>query len=538
MRWHASQAVSIIVAIALSGALVSGMVALTESAPAVPQGGTLVFATNIRADFPANPVMVSYRPGIWMFDSLLELDARTGRPAPSLAQSWTVSDDGKVYTFKLRQDVKWHDGVQFTADDVVFTFNTWVNDPLSIFRNDFVFGKDQAGRGQRVQVVKINRFTVLFRLPEARNSFLENLTGWHLIVPKHLLDGWEMAKAPFNEKPVGTGVLVFDELRPRQFARFKMNKDYWRGRPNLDGFVWQVLPEDAAGVPGLANGEIDVIKNVTSVGMELLIAQISGVTIYSVLGNFTSALYLNPTFEPFKDRRVREAIAYSVDRPALVKGVLGADVPVANQTLNRRHWGYNPKARTFRYDVERAKALLREAGWTDTNADGIVDKDGRPLAFTVLTQLFFAQIPEVMQDYLKAVGIRMSIRVLDYAVRQVLIDKGDWQATVAWDGGGVPTQGLKFNWSSGSWTNYANPRVDRLIEEADRAVDPNKRAALVKQVMGVLTEDVAAIWVHHFMSKIAVSDNIGGLQNPPTPWDLNNTGVFYHLEKLFMKRPK
>ena len=503
--------------------------------PGIPEGGTLIFAAALKADFPVNPIIAYHRPGVWVFDPLVELSP-TMEPAPCLAESWTVSDDGTVYTFKLRQDVKWHDGVQFTADDVIFTFDAWLNDPNSLFRVDFVYGKDEAGNERLVQARKIDDYTAEFTLPEPRASFLDNLTGWHGIAPRHLLEGQDMATAPFNENPVGTGVLKFVELRPTEYVKYEMNKDYWRGRPHLDYFIWQVIPDPDAQVTALSNEEIDVIKNVESLDMAARVNEIPGVTIYKVLGNFTYCFFMNPTFEPFQDKRIREAMAWALDKPTIIKGVVGTDVPYAEQLLNPSHWGYNPDVRVIGYDPEKARALLREAGWEDTDGDGIVDRDGQPLAFMVMTER--NGLPPAIQDYLRAVGIDMSIKTVERAVREELQKTSEWDAYIGWDGWGIAMNALKYIWSSGYWTNYSNPEVDRLVEEADKTVDPEESAEKIKRVEKLLTDDVAAIWLYYYTTRIAVSDNIGGLQMPPTPADLNNTGVFYHLEDLFMKVPK
>ena len=349
---------------------------------AIPDGGTLIFATNLTAEFPINPIIAQNRPALWMFDPLLELDAKTGVPAPALAESWTVSSDNKVYTFKLRKNVKWHDGVAFNADDVVFTFNMWLTDPASLYKSNFTFGKDSAGNARLASIKKIDDFTVEITLPDVWSSFLENLTGWHGIAPKHLLDGQSMATAAFNQKPVGTGALKFVELKSKQYVKFDMNKEYWRGKPHLNGFIWQVIPDNDAQVTALANKEIDVIKNVVSDDMASKIEKTPGSTIYNALGNFTWALFLNHKLKIFQDQAVRDAIAMAINKPALVKGTVGKNIVPADQMLNPSHWGFNPDVRVIPFDIEKAKAALKQAGWADSNNDGVLDKDGQAARLT------------------------------------------------------------------------------------------------------------------------------------------------------------
>lgn len=505
--------------------------------PNPPQGGTLVFGTSLAAEFPINPIIATHRPGLWVFDPLLEFDPDTLEPSPNLAESWAVSDDGTVYTFTLREDVLWHDGEHFTADDVVFTFDAWLNDPNSIYRSHFVFGQDDEGNDREVEVEKIDDYTVEFTLPEPRASFLSNLTGWHGIAPQHLLEGEDLATTDFNQNPVGTGALKFVELQPQEFVRYEMNKDYWRGTPNLDGFIWRVMPDDDAQVTALSNGEIDVMKNVNTTDVAARVNEIPGVTTYRVLGHFTYAFYFNPEqFEPFQDQAVREAIALALDKPTIIEAVIGGDVPPAEQLLNPNHVGYNEDVRVIGYDPEAAVARLEEAGWTDSDGDGILDQNGEPLAFTVMSER--ADLPDAIQGYLREVGVDMSINIVERAVRRELQESGDWQAYIGWDGNEIPFNALVNNWTTEAWTNYDNPAVDELLIQADLSTDPEEQDRLIQEVEAILTDDVAGIWLHYYVSRFAVSDNIGGLQIPPTPADQNNTGVFYHLEDLYMLEPK
>ncbi|MFZ0548887.1 MAG: ABC transporter substrate-binding protein, partial [Candidatus Promineifilaceae bacterium] len=283
-----------------------------------------------------------------------------------------------------------------------------------------------------------------------------------------------------------------------------------------------------------SNGEIDVIKNVNTEDMAFRIAGIPGVTIHQVLGNFTYALFFNPArFEPFQDLAVRQAMAMALDKPTIINGVIGAGVPVADQLLNPSHWGHNPDAQVYPYDPEAAVTMLNEAGWIDTDGDGILDKDGQPLAFTVMSE--DPVLPEAIQAYLKDIGIDMTINVVERAVRRELQDSGEWDAYIGWDGAGVPEGVLNSTWSSGNWTNYSNSEVDQLVVDADKTTTQEDRTAMIQEVEKLLTDDVAAIWLYHYMTRIAVVDSLGGLQDPPTPADLNNTGVFYHVEDLYFK---
>jgi len=501
----------------------------------IPEGGTLIFGTNLAAEFPINPVLATNRPAIWLFDTLVELDAATLQPAPSLASSWEVSDDGKVYTFTLREDVFWHDGEPFDADDVVFTFDKFMNDPDSRLASTFRYNVGDESVPMTVE--KVDQYTVRFTLPAPSSTFLTNLCCWNGMIPEHLLSGFErMSEATdFNENPVGTGVLIFEELRTQEYVRFTMNKDYWRGRPHLDGFIWLVLPDDDSQVTAMANGEMDVMKNVNSVDIASRLSEIQGVTIYTTLGNFTHALFFNQVrFAPFADQAVREAIAMAIDKPTIMTNVVGA--PPADQIFHSGYWGFSPEAKTIPFDRQGAIDALAAAGWTDTDGDGIVDKDGQPLSFVTMAERLIPA--EAIQGYLAEVGIDMQLNIVERAVRTEIQGTGEWDAYIGWDSASDPFSALQNTWMSGTWINFNNSEFDALVNAADASTDGAERATLVQDAVTLLTENTPAVWLYYYTTRIAVSDNIGGLLLPGSTADFNNTGVFHHLEDLYMLEPK
>ena len=502
----------------------------------IPEGGTLVFASGFGVDV-FNPVltMEECRSCLWIFDSLVEL-APDMSPAPNLAESWEANEDGTVYTFHLRQDVNWHDGEPFTADDVVFTFDRWLNDPASIWREGFVLGTDASGSEQLVSIEKVDDFTVVFTLPRFDSQFLNKLAGFALIVPEHLLAGQNMEQTlEFNLHPVGTGVLTFEEAVPDQYARFSMNKEYWRGTPHLDEFIWAVIPDADAQVIALSNGEIDVIKNVYTPEVEQRILELGDVSIHQLLGTFTRTIYFNTRyFEPFQDKLVREAMAMAFDKHAVVNALYPDDAVVADQMFNPDHWGFNPNVRVIETDIEAARAKLAEAGWADSDGDGIVEKDGQPLSFTIIVESQgTAPDAQAFQDYLSQIGIGVEIEIKERAVWREQRDTGEWESFLGWDGDAIMELALNFRASDG-WQGISNPEIDAQLEVISTALDAEARTAAAQEIMAISQEEVYSIPYLYYQSKIAVRNNIHGLQDPPTTADFQATGVFYHLEDLYM----
>ena len=515
--------------------LMTGLVGLIATAQdeAAPDGGTMVFGSGFGVDL-FNPVITTEecRSCLWIFDSLIELAPDTS-PAPNLAESWEVNDDGTVYTFHLRQDVTWHDGETFDADDVIFTFDTWMNDDASIWREDFILSTDDGD--ETITLEKIDDYTVQFTLPRFDSQFLNKLTGYAGIVPEHLLAGQSMSEATaFNQNPVGTGVLIFVEAQSEQFARFTMNKDYWRGQPHLDEFIWAVISDQDAQVIALANQEIDVIKNIYGPDMEQSVLDQGDITIHQLLGNFTRTIFLKQqNAEIFQDKAVREAMAYGFDVESVVNALYGVEGAVANQMFNPTHWGHNTAARVIAFDQDMARQTLADAGWTDSDSDGIVDQDGQALSFTLIVEPPRAADAQAFQDYMSQIGIDVSIQQLERAVWSERRAAGDWDAFLGWDGSGLPENALN-NRRTGGWHGVADSEIDSRLEIMSSSLDQQARIDAAHEIVEIIREEVYTIPYSYFQSKIAVRNNIGGLQLPPTTADFQATGVFFHLEDLFM----
>ncbi len=503
----------------------------------IPEGGSVIFASGFSVDV-FNPVITTEecRSCLWIFDSLVEL-APDMTPAPDLAESWETNDDGTVFTFKLRQDVTWHDGEAFTADDVVFTFNTWMADDASIWREDFVLGTNDDGSEQLVQIEKVDDYTVRFTLPRPDSQFLNKLAGYALIVPEHLLAGKTMTDATeFNQHPIGTGVLVFEEAQSGQYARFKMNKNYWRGTPHLDEFVWAVIPDQDAQVIALANGEIDVIKNVYGPDMEQRIMDLGDTSIYQLLGAYTRTIFFNPQhFAPFQDQAVREAMQYGFDRPAVVNALYGVEGAVAYQMFNTTHWGYTPDARVIEYDPDKAASNLADAGWADSDGDGILDKDGQPLSFTLIVEPPRAADAQAFQDYMSRIGIDVNVQQLERAVWQEQRGAGDWDAFLGWDGATLAETALNA-WGENGWHSANNAQVDADLAVMSASLDQQERTDAAHDIVSIIQDEALAIPYSYYQSKIAVKNYVKGLQLPPTGADFQATGVFYHLEDLYIEK--
>ncbi len=285
---------------------------------------------------------------------------------PDLAESWEPNDDLTQFTFKLRQDATWHDGEPVTAEDVKFTFDTILNPDITArFR----------GPISSVQSVDmVDDYTVTFNLASPFAPLPVMLGYNQAIVPKHLLDGQDLNQpADFLAAPVGSGPFKFKELSQGAYLEVEANEDYFGGRPNLDGIIFQVITDGNARVAQVKSGDVDftVIEppQIDSVkdDANLKIVEATQVNYYFFA--------FNHTVERLQDARVRQALTMALNRQAIVDTVLKGYGQIANGPIHPSLGDYyNPDVTTYAYDQDGAKALLEEAGWT-AGSDGILAND-------------------------------------------------------------------------------------------------------------------------------------------------------------------
>jgi peptide/nickel transport system substrate-binding protein len=479
---------------------------------------------------PVNPLVRSSNPRaeLWMFEPLISYTSDL-RPRGQLAERWDVSEDGLTYTFFLRRNVKWHDGRPFTADDVVFTVETALNE-----RNNSPMRRYYLIRNRPVRVEKVDAYTVRFVLPSPSALFIFNMSQWTMIVPKHLLEGKDLSTADFNAKPVGTGPFRFVELQDKQFIRMAANPDYYLGRPKLDFWIDRALGDQNAALAAFAKGEVDFIGVNSRDAIETA-RRIPNTKIYSYNAGWIFSFNMNLKASFFSDMRVRRAMAYAIDRDQLAKAIAG-DVPVAWTLIGPpSSWAYNPNVPKYPKDVTRARELLSEAGFRP-GPNGMAQKDGKPLKFTVLIQSGATDSdPEsyavVMKQEFRAIGVDMDIQRLDRpTLEKRLFEDKEFDAYLWWNGYSFEPDPAYYWHSSSSINNYANPELDLLIDQAASTTNRDARKRFLDAISTKVARDVAFIPLYYFSGFMATKTNIKF--PPPSAADFNNSAVLYDVQTI------
>ena len=457
-----------------------------------------------------------------------------------LAESWEISKDGLVITFRLRKDVRWHDGRPFTAEDVLYTYQVTV-DPKTptAYAGDFL-------KVKKAEVLDAHTFQATYDKP-----FAPALMSWSVgILPKHLLAGKEITTSPLGRNPVGTGPYRFKEWVTGQKIVLVSNPDYFEGRPYIDGYIMRIIPDTATMFLELRANGID--------RMGLTPLQYTRQTENNLFKkNYNKFRYLsfaytylgyNLTNPLFADKRVRQAIAYAVNRKEIIDGVLLGLGKPATGPYKPGTWAYNPNVRQYPYDPKKAKALLTEAGWKDDNGDGIIEKDGRPFEFEIITNQgneIRAKCAEIIQRRLAEVGIRLRIRVVEWAAFvNDFINKRKFDATIL--GWTIPMEPDLYDvWHSSktgpqelNFISYKNEEVDVLIVKARETFDQALRKRFYDRIQEILAEEQPYLFLYVPDALPIIHARIRGVETAPLGigWNFIKWYVPREEQKLVMTR--
>ena len=466
-----------------------------------------------------------------IFNGLLKYDKDLTLKG-DLAESWNVSPDGLTITFKLRRGVKWQDGKDFTAHDVMFGFQTIINpNTRTAYSGDYREVKE-------ARVIDDHTFRVVYRRP-----FAPGLSSWGslVVLPKHLLEGQDINTAPFSRKPVGTGPYRFKEWKTGEKIVLTVNPDYFEGRPWIDGFVYRIIPDPATMFLELKSGGIDFM------GLTALQYQRQTET-HKMRRDFRKYKYLafaytylgyNLKNEKFQDLRVRQAITYAIDKKEIIDGVLlGMGIVASGPYKPDTPW-YNPKVKEYPYDVEKAKALLAQAGWKASGGAGILEKGGKPFELDILTNQgneSRARCAEIIQRRLAAVGIKVKIRTVEWAAFiNDFIDKKNFETVIlGWTLGQDPD--IYDIWHSSkvgpkelNFISYKNKEVDSLLEKGRYTFDSQVRKACYDRIQEILAEEQPYTFLYVPYALPIISARFRGVEPAPA-------GIAYNMDKWYVPK--
>ena len=453
-----------------------------------------------------------------------------------LAESWQVSADQKTITFKLKPNLKWADGKPLTSADVLWTWHAVIDEKTgSPYASDYQLVK-------KADAPDPLTFSVTYE--QAYAPALDSWAGLQ-VLPEHLLKGQDLHTTAFARNPVGSHYYKLDSWTHGENIKLSRSPSSVLGQAKIDHLVSRIIPDSSAQFLELMAGNIDSMgldpikyARIIPARPELL----QKLALYKELGNSYTYLGFNLKHKPFDDVRVRRAINYAIDKQEIIDGVyLGLGINIASPYKPGTRWS-NPNLAPYPYDPNKARALLKEAGFTDMNGDGILERDGKPFSFEIVTNQNKEREKSavLIQRRLKAVGIDVKIRAIEWAsFISRFIKTGDFDVVVlGWSLGLDPDQYSIWHSSQQApgqfnFIGYNNPTVDKLLEQGRLELNPDKRMKIYHEFARVLLDDSPIVFLSAGYGLTAIHKRIKGIDNPAPPAGLGwNSETWYIPEPL------
>ena len=451
-----------------------------------------------------------------IFNTLLTYNADLDLTG-ELAESWAISKDQKTITFKLKPNLKWADGSALTSEDILFTWQLITDEKTrSPYASDYQLVK-------KVETPNARTFQVTYEQPYA--PALDSWAGLQ-VLPKHLLKDQDIHTTAFARKPIGSHYYQLDDWKHGENIKLSRNPLSVLGPAHIEQLITRIIPDKSAQFLELMAGHIDSmgldpIKYSRVIPARPTLQQ--KLNLYKELGNSYTYLGFNLKRKPFDDIRVRKAINYAIDKQEIIDGVyLGLGINIASPYKPGTRWS-NPNLKPYEYSPDKARKLLKEAGFDDRDGDGILERDGKPFAFEIITNQNKEREKSaiIIQRRLKEIGVDVKILSLEWAsFISNYINKSDFDVVIlGWGLGLDPDQ---FNiWHSSqqapgqfNFVGYNNPEVDKLLEKGRIEMNQDKRKLIYHAFAKKLLEDSPIVYLSAGYGLTAIHKRIQGIADP------------------------
>ncbi|MCA1047847.1 ABC transporter substrate-binding protein [Bacillus toyonensis] len=462
-----------------------------------------------------------------IFASLVSTD-KQGKPIPELAEKWDVSSDQLTYTFHLRKDLKFSDGSPLTADDVAFTL-TLLHDKayegeIDISQYAVKGGKEyKEGKATSIEGIQVvDPQTIKITTEKVNSQAIFVLGGTVLSKAYYGKDYKQNTSLDYLKelygKPIAAGPYKFEKYIPGQEVRFVANENYYAGKPKIPNFIYKITSGDTK-LQLFQTGEVDYTGLGT--GDEIL-EQAKGLEFANIqietAASF-SYIYMNNNKPYLKDKKVRQALIYGLDRKKYVDTALKGYGTVANVPIHPTSWAYTEEGvNKYEYDKEKAKKLLDEAGWK-VGSDGVREKDGQKLKLSYFGPSSAKDsdllIPIAKENY-KEIGVEFNPEFMDFNTMLSKVNKGDYDlASVSTPITSDPseTAGEYLSGVNNKSLGYKNAKVDELIKKGIETVDIEKRKPIYKELYKELSDDPPVILLNYRRTITGYNGNIKGIDS-------------------------
>jgi peptide/nickel transport system substrate-binding protein len=471
----------------------------------------------------------------FVFNGLIKYDRNLQDFVGELAESWRIKAGPEPeITFYLRKGVLWHDGHECTAEDVKFTYDKIMDEKTNtVRRSDYELVK-------KAEVLDPYTFKVTYRQP-----FSPGLGTWSMgIIPKHLLAKQDINTTPFNRKPIGTGPFRFVEWVSDEKIVVEANPHYFQGKPYLDRIIYRIIPDSSLSEMELLTQGIDYYG--VSPFQYRRMQETPLLNVYSQPSLGYSYIGYNLQNPLFQDKRVRQALTCAINREEIVQYVLYGLGTVANGPFPPQLWYSNPHVKPLPYDLTKARQLLSEAGWKDTNGDGILEKDGKPFHFRLITNSgndTRRDVGVLAQRAFKDLGIDVKLELYEWSVflKNFINPKAFDACILGWSLSPDPDDYQIWHSSQiekgFNFVSYRNPEVDRLWEEGRREYDIGKRKQIYWRINELMAEDqpytflFVPLGIAALQKKFVLVEKESSGKEIVRPIKMEKAGLMYDLVK-------
>ncbi|WP_077000983.1 ABC transporter substrate-binding protein [Variovorax sp. KK3] len=452
---------------------------------------------------------------LWqIYDALYAFDTK-GNLKPNVATKVDIAADGLSYTFELRKDVTFHNGAKLTASDVKYSLERILDPNTRSTRRpyfaDLVTGVEAQGDSK-----------VVFKLSRPDGAFLNKVAGYLTLVPRAYTESLPNVEA-FARAPVGSGPYKFVEQKIGQSVTLERNEAYWGAKPGIKKLIFKSLPEPASRVNAVLTGEADIVDYVPTAEVERL-RKTAGLNLASVQVGRPLAvrLYSNVEGTPLAKRDVRLALNHGLDAKAIIDNVLkGVGAPLASYISSSYPYGVDKALKPYAYDPARAKRLLSQAGYPQGFSTDFYCSSDNP-----------KELCEAIAAYWSQIGVKANIKVIDYAAWSRLNNthkNGPMTmmqfSNAIYDpihpiGGGAT--------KAGTWSDYFNPEVEKLVEQAQTTTDRAQRDEIFKKIGRTLHDDGHAVLVTEMFYTYARDSQI--------QWEIQQGSGYFNLHNIGWKK--
>ena len=473
-----------------------------------------------------------------VFSGLTKYNNR-GEIVPNLAEKFNVGENGKLYEFFLRKNVKWHDGEPFTADDVIFTINRIQNpDFRSPLRVNWI----------GVEAEKVDDYTVRFKLKNAYAPFLANTTAG--IIAKHIWEEIQPADfslVPENLDPIGTGPYKLVKIKKDNegfvsYIKLEAFGDYTSGlRPFIDQINLYFYPDEETAIKAYNRGQVDNF-GLISIKNKSLIKGESRSNIKKLnLPRYFAVFFNQSKSKALSDKIVRQALNYATDKNQIIREVLDGEGQVVNSPIPTSVWGHASDLKIYDFAQEHAKNILEAGGWKDADNDEYREKGIEKLEIDLVTTGLkeLQQVASILQEQWSKIGVKTNVKILDIGeIQQEYIRPREYQALLFGEVLGLDPDPFSF-WHSSQKKDpglnlalYDNAKVDTLLRDARQIIEPELRLKKYRDFQQLVIDDAPVVFLYSSYQIYLISKKIQGfeIQNIVLP-----SKRFADIEKWYIK---